>query len=269
MLFVGPTLPHVGPTKGHSALKHCANVILPTLGQQSVLHWANVVPTYTCYLGIACSVVQPGRALLWRMINMTMHVSNAQTHLFLTNEAKEDVKMWLNFLSNFNGKCIFLNETFLLSYTLELHTDAAQYLGYAGMYKDKRFYGAFPLEWQKLNIMTLEFLSNYSGIIYFGSLVEKSFHLFTDNEAFVSVINKQTSRVSEVIRMVRYMVLQCLNLNILFKAKHIPGKKNILADCISRLQVNQFFKLAAHAQKEPNHLPNQLLPQNFWSALGS
>lgn len=37
-------------------------------------------------------------------------------------------------------------------------------------------------------------------------------------KALVSVINKQTSRVNEVIRMVRYMVLQCLNLNILFKA---------------------------------------------------
>lgn len=36
------------------------------------------------------------------------------------------------------------------------------------------------------------------------------------------------------MRMVRYMVLQCLNPNILFKAKHISGKKNILADCLSR-----------------------------------
>lgn len=65
------------------------------------------------------------------------------------------------------------------------------------------------------------------------------------------------------------MVLQCLNLNMLFKAKHIPGKKNILADRLSRLQVDQSLKLAAHAQKEPSHVQNQLLPQNFWSALGS
>lgn len=36
-----------------------------------------------------------------------------------------------------------------------------------------------------------------------------------------------------MMRMVRYMVLQCLNPNILFKANHISGKKDILADCIS------------------------------------
>lgn len=53
---------------------------------------------------------------------------------------------------------------------------------------------------------------------------------FTDNEALVSVINKHTSRFNEVMRMVRNMVLQCFNLNILFKAKHIPGKKNILVN---------------------------------------
>lgn len=88
---------------------------------------------------------------------MTMHISNAQTHLFLTTEAMEDMKMWLCFLSNFNGKCIFLNETFLSSYILELYRDATQSLGYAGVYKRRWFYGAFPSEWQKLNIMTLEF----------------------------------------------------------------------------------------------------------------
>lgn len=114
--------------------------------------------------------MQPGRAFLRRMINMTMHVSNVQTHRFLTKEAKEDMKMWLDFLSSFNGKCIFLNETFLSSYTLELYTDAAQSLGYAGIYKDKWFYGAFPLEWQKLNIMTLEFYPIILALHIWGHL---------------------------------------------------------------------------------------------------
>lgn len=108
-------------------------------------------------LNFACSVMQPGRAFLRRMINLTMHICNVQTHLFLTTEAKEDMKMRLSFLSYFDGKCIFLNETFLSSCTLELYTDAAQSLGYTGVYKDRWLYGAFPSEWQKFNIMTLEF----------------------------------------------------------------------------------------------------------------
>lgn len=31
-------------------------------------------------LNFACSVVQPVRAFLRRMVNLTMHISNAQTH---------------------------------------------------------------------------------------------------------------------------------------------------------------------------------------------
>lgn len=147
-----------------------------------------------------------------------------------------------------------MNRTVLLSYTLELYTDAAQYLGYmyASVYKDMWFYGAFPSEWQILNIMTLEFYPIILALHMCGPLWKiHSILFFTDNEALESVINKQTSRVNEVIRTVRYMVLQCLNLNILFKAKHIhvPGNKNIFADCLSRLQVDQFLKLAAHAKK--------------------
>ena len=40
------------------------------------------------------------------------------------------------------------------------------------------------------------------------------------------------------------MVLICLTHNILFKAKHIPGVHNKLADSLSRLQVYQFRQIA-------------------------
>ena len=221
-------------------------------------------------LNFACSVIQPGRAFLRRLINLTMHVSSSQTHIFLTDETKKDMKMWQKFLISFNGKSIFLNETFLSSHTLELHTDAAQSLGYAGIYKDRWFNGVFPPEWQKLNIMTLEFYPIILAIYVWGPLRQNhSILFFTDNESLVSVINKQTSRDDDVMKMVRFMVLQCLNLNILFKAKHIPGKKNVLADHLSRLQVNQFLNMAPLAQKKPCKVPHHLQPQNFWESLES
>lgn len=55
-------------------------------------------------LNFACSVIQPGRAFLRRLINLTMHVSSSQTHIFLTDETKKDMKMWQKFLISFNGK---------------------------------------------------------------------------------------------------------------------------------------------------------------------
>lgn len=45
-------------------------------------------------------------------------------------------------------------------------------------------------------------------------------------------------------------------------------QRKVVLLCVS-LRVAKILKLAAHAQKELNHVPRQLLLHNFWSALGS
>ncbi|VDI10949.1 Hypothetical predicted protein [Mytilus galloprovincialis] len=221
-------------------------------------------------LNFACSVIQPGRAFLRRMINLTMTVSDGQNHVYLNQETKDDIRIWLQFLDSFNGKSMFLNESFMSSNTLELHTDAAQSKGYAGIYGSKWFYGPFPENWKNINIMTLEFYPIILAIELWGTLWRNhSILLFTDNEALVSVINKQSTSDGPAMQMVRYMVFRCLQFNILFKAKHIPGKKNIFADCLSRLQVEQFLRISPAAQPKPCLVPHQFQPQNFWSTLQS
>lgn len=219
-------------------------------------------------LNFACSVVQPGRAFLRRMINLTMNVSETQRFLHLTEEVKEDMRIWQKFLNEYNGISMFLNENFLSSNILELHTDAAQSLGYGGLYNTRWFFGSFPDSWKDLNIMTLEFYPIIIALELWGSLWSNhSILFFTDNEALVSVINKQTSRDNQVMKMVRHMVLCCLKFNILFKSKHIPGKRNVLADCLSRLQVQHFKKLAPQVNKLPTTVPTKFLPENFWNTL--
>jgi hypothetical protein len=60
------------------------------------------------------------------------------------------------------------------------------------------------------------------------------------------------------------MVLVCLQNNILFKAKHIAGSRNVLADSLSRFQVQKFLQLApAHTHRFPMPIPSHLLPGNW------
>ena len=62
---------------------------------------------------------------------------------------------------------------------------------------------------------------------------------------------------------VRRLVLACLNFNILFRARHVPGVKNVLADSLSRLQVSKFRQLApVGVQASPTAIPIPLLPHN-------
>ena len=133
-----------------------------------------------------------------------------------------------------------------------------------GIYKSKWFYGTFPDDWKNTNIMTLELYPIMLALEMWGFLWRNNSILFcTDNETLVAVINKQTSQDNHVMKMVRCMVLKCLQNNILFKAKHIPGKKNVFADYLSRLQVEQFRQLAAWAQADLCLVLEKFLPQNF------
>lgn len=87
---------------------------------------------------------------------------------------------------------------------------------------------------------------------------------FTDNEALVHVINKQSCQVKSLMLFVRKLVAICLKYNILFRAKHIPGVSSTLADCLSRLQVQNFRKLVpASMDPQPTAIPFHLQPQNW------
>ena len=63
---------------------------------------------------------------------------------------------------------------------------------------------------------------------------------------------------------VRKLVAICLKHNILFRAKHIPGVFNTLADSLSRLQVHTFRKLApAQMDLQPTAIPLHLQPHSW------
>ena len=64
------------------------------------------------------------------------------------------------------------------------------------------------------------------------------------HEALVHVINKQSCRDKNLMCFVHKLVLVCLQHNILFKAKHIPGTYNRLADLLSRFQIPTFQREA-------------------------
>lgn len=76
---------------------------------------------------------------------------------------------------------------------------------------------------------------------------------FTDNEALVYVINKQSCQDKQLMFFVCKLVAICLKFNILFRAEHIPGVSNTLADCLSRLQVKNFRKLAPSSMNLQAH----------------
>jgi hypothetical protein len=219
-------------------------------------------------LNFACSVISPGRAFLRRLINLSIGVKKLHYKVKLRNSAKEDMKMWLNFLENFNGNSFFINEKRLSSDSLCLHTDASGSLGFGGIYQSNWFYGAFPQSWHKANITFLELYPIVTAVYMWGHLWRNHTVVFyTDNEALVSVLNKQTSKVTCIMFLIRKLVLHCLQQNIVFLAKHVKGKDNCIADALSRFQIDKFKQLAPFSKPNPTKISPQLQPQTFCKGL--
>jgi hypothetical protein len=106
-------------------------------------------------LNFACTVVQPGRAFLRRMINLTCKVAEHQKFISISEEAKLDMKIWLSYLKNSNDTSMLLHDRFLSNKTLDLYTDATKSKGFGGVHGSRWFYGSFPDDWKVMNIMTL------------------------------------------------------------------------------------------------------------------
>ena len=215
-------------------------------------------------LNFACSVIVPGRAFLRRLIDLTIGVTKPHYHIRLTQTVKLDLRVWQVFLSRFNGRAFFLNQDFHSGNCLELYTDASGSIGYGAVYSKEWFYSSWPSSWQCRNISALELFPIVAAVEVWGNTwANQSVCFFTDNEALVHVINKQTSCEPHIMALIRRMVLACLSLNINFMARHVPGRVNILADKLSRGQIDEFRLLAPWVNTRPIKLPLHSSPEGL------
>ena len=148
---------------------------------------------------------------------------------------------------------------------MDLYTDASGSLDFGALFQNHWCYKAWPPSWTTYNIAALEFFPIVLSLFLWGSaLSNRCILFFTDNEALVHVINKQSFKDQQLMFFVRKMVLICVKYNILFKAKHVPGICNHLADSLSRLQIQTFLQLApASMDQSPTDIPHHLQPQNW------
>ena len=123
----------------------------------------------------------------------------------------------------------------------------------------------FPTPWQSFNITLLELYPIVLAVNIWGPLWKNHCILFfTDNEALTAIINKQSSTDNNIMKLLRCLVLACLQYNVLFQAKHIQGRKNVLADALSRQRIDRFKQLCPLSNPTPTPDPLYLQPENIF-----
>ncbi|CAC5424775.1 unnamed protein product [Mytilus coruscus] len=154
--------------------------------------------------------------------------------LRLTGEILQDIKWWHNFISTFNGKSILLAKVPITS----VATDACK-SGVGGVYQNDWFYVNWAEDHPfalKLHINELEAFSVALAVKRWAPYWRgQRIIVHCDNAVTVSCINKGTSRNAILMSFLRELFWLSATYNFHLIAKHVPGKTNILADCISRM----------------------------------
>ena len=244
-------------------LDKCKNLINEALCKKKLT--LKELQQLTGLLNFACQVIVPGRAFLRRLINLSIGLTKPYQHVRITDEVRNDLKSWLTFLNMFNGKVLFDYGPWISSDCMHLFTDASGTKGFGAIFKPHWFFGKWPLDWHSRSISFLELYPIMASLcVWAEKLRNRRIILHTDNMALEAIINNSTSKNTAIMFLVRKIVNVCMLNNIHIRARHIPGKRNQLADMLSRFQVEQFLKQATWADKDPTKLAANIQPANLF-----
>lgn len=214
-------------------------------------------------LNFFSKAIRGSRAFNRRFYDSMIGISRPNSHIRITRALKEDMLMWVKFLDHFNGVAFFPCSEWVNSRAIQLYTDSAGAIGFGcGCYfKGRWVYYEWPVEWENHDIIRditfLELAPIVLSVMLWGeelSCHKVQFH--TDNIALVSILNTQSSRSPRIMFLIRKLVLMLMQYNIIFKAKHISGIDNGIADALSRKQWGRFQQLAPTANQVPDPIPS-------------
>ena len=153
-----------------------------------------------------------------------------------------------------------LDEHWISSEKLELFTDASN-LNFAGVLKEKWFQGGWPSSWEQKHITIKELFHIVLALkIWSSHLRDRRLLILCNNQSLVCIINAQSSRDSCLMSLVRMMTVTIMHFNIVIRAKHVPGKHDVVADMLSRFQDSPQIIRKYGLDTVPSVIPLDLLP---------
>ena len=99
-------------------------------------------------LSFACKILPVGQIFLRRLIDLSTTVKQLHHHIRLTTDARLDIRWWLDFLPQWAGKTLILENHWTPSTKMQLFTDASGTIGWGAYWCGKWLQG----RWSKLQL---------------------------------------------------------------------------------------------------------------------
>ncbi|KAM4770950.1 uncharacterized protein WCC33_002735 [Rhinophrynus dorsalis] len=214
-------------------------------------------------LNFACRVIPMGRVFNRRLERATAGVSKRHFKVRLTRHLRADLEVWDRFLQDFNGVCLWRKPE-QTNEELQLFTDAAGAVGFGAYFEGSWCAQQWPPHWAQNGLTkNMAFLELFPIVValelWWQKLRNRAVRFWSDNMSVVHAVNNLSSGSLPVIWLLRRLVLICMRHNIQFRAMHVPGVDNGIADALSRGQMGRFFMLAPGADRTGSNFPSE-----FW-----
>ena len=174
----------------------------------------------------------------------------------MNNEVRLDIEWWIKALDLHNGVS-FIQDKFVSSAELQLFTDASG-LGFGGVFRTHWFYGAWPDKCKK-SFIDINYKELFAIVVAFeiwhSEFRNKQILFNSDSEVVCNLWQNRSAKDLHLLRLLRHLFFRSVEVNCNILIRHLPGKANRLSDCLSRLQVKEFHRLAPHMDLLPTPLP--------------
>lgn len=207
-------------------------------------------------------IIPIARIFSHRLAMATKGLKNPYAHISIAKAIKEDLKVWDEFLIGFNGSMVWQKD-FVKDYDLGPFIDASGAISFgaylAGHWCASKWHPSWKTTDITRNLVLLELFPVVVSIMNWSKIfMNRRAIIHTDNKGILFAINCLSSKSEFVVKLLHFLVLHCMRFNIWFKAKHIPGVTNSIADSLSRLQFSRFRELAPEADLLGSQCPAYL-----------
>ncbi len=166
-------------------------------------------------------------------------------------------------MNTFYGVSVFHDRYWLSNDDILLFTDSSGGIGFGiwfnGHWCQEKWHADWVRKGLTKDITLLELFPIVVATVVFGKhMTNKKIRFHCDNKAVVKILNTMSSKSVRVLALLRVLTMQGIFHNCVFKADHIPGSKNNVADALSRFQQERFRRLAPLADTAATPMPAYL-----------
>ena len=257
-------------------IKKAVDMINTVLNKESGKLTLNQLQKICGFLNFLGRCVIPGRAFTRRLYQYTSNDKlKPHHHIRISSEMRADLNMWLTFLEHPAVFCRpFMDfSEIMVADEIDMYSDASGKIGMGAICGKNWMYQLWDQKFITKHKPSIEFLELFgvtaAVIQWIQRFRNRRIILFCDNKSVVDMINHTTTSCKNCMTLIRFIVLTGLFENVRVFARHVEGVKNILADRLSRNNLNGFWDHCKKTQRvmnaEPDVIPEVLWPiQTYW-----